>query len=626
MTEHAEGIDLRLAEAVSSEVYAQVRTRIFRQLLESFIFERVAPVESIQMREETLFILHGRDEGGLPVTYNCRGGRRLTFGRVRLNAAPVQRISREGKRDAVCLRRFLREVAAGAGADPAKLSSFAEELERTLLHDAIAQYERQREGHAMEGSYDELETMAMDGHPYHPSYKSRIGFSPEDQLAYGPEFGPLLRPVWIAVRLKDAAFGIAAGESFEALWRSELGAERLAEFEAPLAGRGLTLAEVALLPVHPWQWRNAVIPRMQEELREGRIIPLGPGGDLYRPQQSIRTLHNASRPAKPSVKLAMTLLNTSAYRHIEPYYAKVAPAISEWLQRTVDRDPYLRDDAEVVLLREFAGVGYEPKETREGGQGPNGGSMASEGMLACIWRDALGGHLRVDESGAPFHALSAYDPIAGRLFIAPWLAKHGAERWLRALFERCVLPVAHLALAHGIGLESHAQNMALIHRDGWPVRVALKDFHEDAMFYRPLLSADDAPDFEAIHPAFGEGAWFEQREAAPIRYLLLGALYGINLGELAMVLADHGVVREARFWQIAAETLSDHIERHPELRPRLALLDPFAETTRLEQLTKKRLFRAEPGTLMHEVANPLHAAMQEIRSAERQARNREDLG
>ncbi|TYP70616.1 IucA/IucC family protein [Paenibacillus methanolicus] len=617
MTEHAEGIDLRLAEAVNSEVYAQVRTRIFRQLLESFIFERIAPVESIQLREETLFILHGRDEAGMPVTYNCRGERRPTFGRVRLNASPLQRISREGKREAVCLRRFLREVAAGAGADPAKLGAFAEELERTLLHDAIAQYERLRAEQTMEGSYDELETAAMDGHPYHPSYKSRIGFSPEDQLAYGPEFGPLLRPVWIAVRRADAAFAIGDGESFEALWRSELGEERLAAFEATLAGKGLALADVALLPVHPWQWRNAVIPRMQEELRDGRIIPLGPGGDLYRPQQSIRTLHNASSPAKPSVKMAMTLLNTSAYRHIEPYYAKVAPAISEWLQRTVDRDPYLRDEAEVILLREFAGIGYEPKAAKDGGSSPSGRDAAAEGMLACIWRDSLAGYLRAGESGAPFHALSAFDPVAGRLFIAPWLERHGAERWLRALFERCVLPVAHLALAHGIGLESHAQNMALVHRDGWPSRVALKDFHEDAMFYRPLLSADDAPDFEAIHPAFGEGVWFEQREAAPIRYLLLGALYGINLGELAMVLADHGVLTEARFWTLAAETMDDHIRRHPELGPRLALLDPFAETTRLEQLTKKRLFRAEPGTLMHEVSNPLHAAVQAIRDGAR---------
>lgn len=616
MTEQAVGIDLRLAEAVNSEVYAQVRTRIFRQLLESFIFERIAPVESIQLREETLFILHGRDERGLPVTYNCRGERRPTFGRVRLSASPVQRISREGKREAVCLRRFLREVAAGAGADPAKLASFAEELERTLLHDAIAQYERLRAGRPMEGSCDELETAAMDGHPYHPSYKSRIGFSPEDQLAYGPEFGPLLRPMWVAVRREDAAAAITEGESFEALWRSELGAERLADFESELGGRGLALADVALLPVHPWQWRNAVIPRMQEELREGRIIPLGPGGNLYRPQQSIRTLHNASSPAKPSVKLAMTLLNTSAYRHIEPYYAKVAPSISDWLQRTVDRDPYLRDDADVILLREFAGIGYEPQEPGPGGQAAGGGSAAAEGMLACIWRESLASRLRAGESGAPFHALSAYDPVAGRLFIAPWLERHGAERWLRALLKRCVLPVAHLALAHGIGLESHAQNMALVHRDGWPERVALKDFHEDAMFYRPLLSADDAPDFEAIHPAFAEGVWFEQQEAAPIRYLLLGALYGINLGELAMTLADHGMLAESRFWAIAAEVLSEHIERHPELAPRLALLDPFNETTRLEQLTKKRLFRAEPGTLMHEVGNPLHAAMQAFRSAE----------
>lgn len=609
--------DTQLFEAIASEAYVDVRRRIFRQLLESAIFEKIVSVETVQLGKETLFILHGRDADGTPVTYNCRGSRRLTFGRIRLLADSVLRISKEGKKEADSIGQFLQEVIAFSGADPDKLSAFAEELERTFLNDTLAQHARQKSGeplHSRRG-YDALETAAMDGHPYHPSYKSRIGFTPQDGLAYGPESGEGIRPYWIAIRREEAAMAISKGLTFRELWRSELGERQLNLFEERLMGEGTNLEQVALLPVHPWQWHNIAAPSLLHELRGRRIIPLGPSQDEYRPQQSIRTLVNMSDAAKPYVKLSLSLLNTSSYRHIEPHYAAVAPAISAWLQQLVDSDPYMKHEAKVILLQEFAGIGYDPVNRDSS---IDKGLM--EGALSCVWRERLEPHLLTGEQAAPFHALNALE-LDGTPFIDPWVQANGLQPWLTRLFETCVLPVVHLLVAHGVALESHAQNMVLIHHNGLPSRVALKDFHEDAMFCRSFLSNPAiCPDFDGVHRVFAEAApfkFFEQENVDPLRYLLLGALYCINLGELAMLLSDKYSFAETDFWALAAGTLEAHLRKFPELASRLKRLDVYAQTTRLEQLTKKRLF-VSAEALMHEVPNPLYGASRELASMNRE--------
>ncbi|EFM10282.1 IucA/IucC family protein [Paenibacillus curdlanolyticus YK9] len=625
----AQPFDMQLAEAIQSDVYVQVRRRVFRQLIESMLYERIVSAETVQLGKETLFLIHGRDKDGVPITYNVKGGKRLSFGRIRLSDSPPLRIAKEGRREADDYRMFLQEVLGADAADKSKRNAFVKELEATLANDAIAQRYRRETGLSLTAasSFGELETAAMDGHPYHPCYKSRIGFTLTDQAAFGPEFAPEVRPVWLAIRQSDAAMAIEKGRSFESLWKQELGQAQYDRFMSALAKESAAVEETpvqwALLPVHPWQWRNLAF-QLSPAIRDGEIVPLGQSDDAYRPQQSIRTMSNATTPAKSSIKLAMSLLNTSSYRHIEPHDAVAAPYVSAWLKQVVSSDAYLMESG-TILLAEYAAVAYDPSSAQAGagssearvevrlGAAATALKVGDEGALSCIWRESLEPHLKSGERAVPFHALSAID-IDGTPFIEPWLQQYGIEKWLSQLFEAAVMPVVHLLGAHGIALESHAQNMALVHRDGRPVRAALKDFHEDAMYYRPFLSKEAAascPDFTQAHRKFHDPRQGRECESlAPLRYMLLGALYCINLAELAMMLADRYRFEERRFWTLAAEAIETHLQRYPQLRERFDQLDLFGPTTKLEQLTRKRLVKlaegAPAGSFMHEVSNPLH--------------------
>lgn len=51
-------------------------------------------------------------------------------------------------------------------------------------------------------------------------------------------------------------------------------------------------------------------------------------------------------------------------------------------------------------------------------------------------------------------------------------------------FESCDYSFDSFTFAEGIATESHGQNIILVHKQGWPTRVLLKDFH-DGVRYSP---------------------------------------------------------------------------------------------------------------------------------------------
>ena len=120
------------------------------------------------------------------------------------------------------------------------------------------------------------ERRVVDGHPYHPNCRSRPGFSVAEQLAYGPEHGPVVRLGLVPVA---AAECLVSG-----VWPREL-------------RDGARL----LVPVHPWQAAHVLAGRSCEE------------GPAAHPLMSLRTL---AVPGGPHVKTALSARLTSSVRDI----------------------------------------------------------------------------------------------------------------------------------------------------------------------------------------------------------------------------------------------------------------------------------------------------------------------
>lgn len=588
-----------LADALRAPTATAVRRRVFRQLLSSLVYEGALATES----DGTSHTVHGRDAQGRAVRYTFIATRAVGFDRVRLGPDPVRREVAGEVAEADSLARFLGEVRAAilpadGGVDDERLARFAREIEETRVKDTLAQHVRELRGDVLAGAeHDTLEGTVTDGHRYHPAYKSRIGFDLTDNARFGPEFLPAVRPLWLAAHRSIAEVTASATVSVT-LALDELGPATAASFDDRVRAAGGEPAEYVWVPVHPWQWRERIPRTFADPIADGRLVRLGEDPRTFSALQSIRTLACRDDPERSQLKLALSITNTSTSRGLAPHTVRNAAPITDWLERLVAGDAYLRDEARVIVLGEILGAAVTPEPATDLVRAD------TEGVLAAIWRRSLPPFLDAGEAAVPVTGLTAAERD-GTPLIDPWVRAQGIARWTERLVDAVALPLVHLLCRHGVALESHAQNMSLVHVDGRPVRVALKDFHDGVRFSRARLADPAGAPVLADPPAHHENrnSFVETDDPAQVTDFLLDAFFFVNLGELALLLAEHYGFEEAAFWGIAAARIRAHERRLGGP----GIFDLFTPTLAVEQLTTRRL-APDTRLRLHTVPNPLHAA------------------
>jgi siderophore synthetase component len=290
------------------------------------------------------------------------------------------------------------------------------------------------------------------------------------------------------------------------------------------------------------------------------------------------------------------MVNTSSLRTLDTHAICAAPHISKWIANTVKKDQFLKEEASLIILKEYAGVAYQPE------------GEETQTQLGAIWRESIRLHMEEDEEAVPFTALPLMERD-GLPFIDEWLKRYGTENWLKRLMEVSVVPVWHLLVAHGIAVEAHAQNMVLLHKNGWPTRVALRDFHDSTEYHHAFLAdPSKVPDFAGIHDQFKKGEndmyyWMSSIEA--LRELVMDTLFVFHLCELSFVLQEQYGYSERKFWTITGEAIAGHLSRYPELISRNHLIQHTAPVVYAESLLKKKTRSEVAGGFRHLVTNSL---------------------
>ncbi|PAD77040.1 IucA/IucC family protein [Paenibacillus campinasensis] len=594
-----EEIDPRAA-AIRSDAYAAAEQRVLGQLIEAMLYEEIAvPIGGLPQPGEARTVeLSGLAAAGEQVRYRLDCRRTHGFGRIRIDRGSLRRIGADGEVSAGRLALFVDEVL-GQKQQGERLLRLQDELGRTLLHDAEARAWRSQAGATRSLDHAEGE---LDGHPYHPCYKSRVGFDAADNRLYGPEFGEPLQPLWIAVARSHARLSLRRGMKEQGWLLEALGEELYERFRARLEQLGCVPNDYVFMPVHPWQWEHVVVPALHREIAEGVLLPIGRTKDIYRAQQSIRSLENVTDPRKATWKLALGIVNTSTRRMLALHTVLNAALVSEWLHDLLDTGR-MPDQPEVAVLDEYAGVAFDPAELS-----PSVRERAY-GALGAIMRRGIAGVLRPGEEALPFAALSYADGTAAA-HVETWIRRYGLLPWLDELLTATVTPLIHLLYAHGVALESHAQNILLLHREGRPVRIALRDFHDGVRFSRSLLPQPElCPQLHpepAAHLAQNRHSYMETEDPAAVRDFLHSAFFFVCLGDLGLYLSERHGLSEMAFWERVAHVIHRYQHRHPELEKQYERYDLFSEKIRIEQLARRRLYpdsEVEPKW----VPNPLYA-------------------
>lgn len=561
----------------------QVEQRVIKQLLQALIFEEIIAAEY----DGKNFSIEVQDRQQQTIRFIAAGQRQYSYKLVRLSRdTDVLRQDVNGDLQPARLNQVIDEVLRSI-ADAAKVEDFIFELKRTYIHDLQSQVCFENYAlPAIQYPYDILESYLMEGHPYHPCYKSRVGFSLQDNVRYGVEFAQPMALVWLAIHQDLVAKNHSASIDVDAFFQAQINHQDQQLFQQVLNERGVNANSYVWIPVHPWQWENHLITIFAEEIADQKMIYLGHSHDRYLAQQSLRTLTNLQHPEKPYIKLAMSLTNTSSSRVLAKHTVMNGPIITDWLQRLIDHSDTAKQ-LDFAILREVYGLSVDFTRL------PESHAQQAYGTIGCLWRESVHQYLREGEDAIPLNGVSHIQKD-GKALIAPWLQQYGIEEWTRQLLKVVISPLIHLLFAEGIATESHGQNIILVHQQGWPTRILLKDFH-DGVRYSPahLAHPEWAPELDQLpkeHAETNSMSFILTDDLDGIRDFSCACLFFVALTDIAIFLNQSYAVSEQDFWLWAAEVIQDYQQQHPEHAERYQIFDIFADKLRIESLTKRRLF------------------------------------
>ena len=477
------------------------------------------------------------------------------------------------------LHTFIRAFSNQTEVKPFTKAYLIKEMNNTWLAEAhLFDESRLSSEAALTASHHEIEGM-LRGHPWLIMSKGRMGFGYDDYLSAAPELSPTVKVLWLAVHRDLAEFRSTEEWQAGRLYQHELSAEELANFEQKLHERGCSCRDYFLIPVHAWQWHQWLVPTYANEIVDRRIIELGVGQDDYVPMQSIRTLCNISQPERHYVKLPVSIFNTAVYRGLPSKRNLAAPAVTAWLKQIQSQDPDLKQSG-VAFLGEVAtltihqpcfdqieGVPYQFKE-----------------LFGCLWRESVDPLIGTGEQALSQAALLHRD-INGQSILAVLIQASGLSplQWLKRFAEVSVTPLLICLYKYGLAFSPHGENTMLIHANGVPQKMVLKDFIDDVN-----LVDEDFPELASL-PI--EGQILLRHPAHELSHFIFTGLFMVHYRYICNVfLQDYPEHSEVEFWQTISSVIDAFHQAHPELAERIEKFAMFRAEFEKICLNRVRLF------------------------------------
>ncbi|MGW5737816.1 MULTISPECIES: IucA/IucC family protein [Streptomyces] len=458
-------------------------------------------------------------------------------------AARLPLLRREGDggelRDAGSVLSALRKLA-----DPLDRGGFdafavecAQALDALRLHDRTkgeaadlltARYGQDPAAwHGLAGGLGHDALAARADHPVYPTSRGRSGMSEAHLRAYAPEFHPTFALRRLALPREAVTVG---GDTTDWLSPGTAGVHAL---------EGSHL----LLPVHPLIADGPLRDALRAAGLDGRARLIdGPGPEVV-PTLSMRTVALTSDPTRHlKLPLATATLGLRNRRSIKPGTLADGAAGQRLCEAVVDREP------------RFRGVVLHADESRY--------AHAGHELLAVLLRRYPAG--LDDAAVVPMAALMCPAPGDGRPLI-----DHLADRFYGG--DPLALLDAALTLlfdwqttlfAHGIALESHQQNIALVLADGSGgeprLRLLFKDNDGPRVHLarlRDVMGQQAADSF-----AFDDTRIFVDGDR-PVLDLFTTITLHLCAGSYAFALARHGHAPLERLLRLVRERLAEAAER-----------------------------------------------------------------
>ena len=544
--------------------------RLIEMAIAEFLYEEIIQVTDLKDNRYQLTL----DDQ----TYTFKAQNYL-LGHWQIEEGSVRELSVVEDLPAWNLHTFIRAFSNQTEVKPFTKAYLIKEMNNTWLAEAhLFDESRLSSEAALTASHHEIEGM-LRGHPWLIMSKGRMGFGYDDYLSAAPELSPTVKVLWLAVHRDLAEFRSTEEWQAGRLYQHELSAEELANFEQKLHERGCSCRDYFLIPVHAWQWHQWLVPTYANEIVDQRIIELGVGQDDYVPMQSIRTLCNISQPERHYVKLPVSIFNTAVYRGLPSKRNLAAPAVTAWLKQIQSQDPDLKQSG-VAFLGEVATLTiHQPCFDQI-----EGAPYQFKELFGCLWRESVDPVIGTGEQALSQAALLHRD-INGQSILAVLIQASGLSplQWLKRFAEVSVTPLLICLYKYGLAFSPHGENTMLIHANGVPQKMVLKDFIDDIN-----LVDEDFPELASL-PI--EGQILLRHPAHELSHFIFTGLFMVHYRYICNVfLQDYPEHSEVEFWQTISSVIDAFHQAHPELAERIEKFAMFRAEFEKICLNRVRLF------------------------------------
>lgn len=544
--------------------------RLIEMAIAEFLYEEIIQVTHLKDNRYQLTL----DDQ----TYTFKAQNYL-LGHWQIEEGSVRELSAVEDLPAWNLHTFIRAFSNQTEVKPFTKAYLIKEMNNTWLAEAHLFDERRlSSAAALTASHHEIEGM-LRGHPWLIMSKGRMGFGYDDYLSAAPELSPTVKVLWLAVHRDLAEFHSTEEWQAGRLYQYELDAEELESFEQQLHERGCSCRDYFLIPVHAWQWHQWLVSTYANEIVDRRIIELGVGQDDYVPMQSIRTLCNISQPERHYVKLPVSIFNTAVYRGLPSKRNLAAPAVTAWLKQIQSQDSDLKQSG-VAFLGEVATLTiHQPCFDQI-----EGAPYQFKELFGCLWRESVDPVIGTGEQALSQAALLHRD-INGQSILAVLIQASGLSplQWLKRFAEVSVTPLLICLYKYGLAFSPHGENTMLIHTNGVPQKMILKDFIDDVN-----LVDEDFPELASL-PI--EGQILLRHPAHELSHFIFTGLFMVHYRYICNVfLQDYPEHSEVEFWQTISSVIDAFHQSHPELAERIEKFAMFRAEFEKICLNRVRLF------------------------------------
>jgi len=544
--------------------------RLIEMAIAEFLYEEIIQVTHLKDNRYQLTL----DDQ----TYTFKAQNYL-LGHWQIEEGSVRELSTTEDLPAWNLHTFIRAFSNQTEVKPFTKAYLIKEMNNTWLAEAHLFDESRLSSEAvLTASHHEVEGM-LRGHPWLIMSKGRMGFGYDDYLSAAPELSPTVKVLWLAVHRDLAEFRSTEEWQAGRLYQCELDAEELENFEQQLDALGRSSLDYFLIPVHAWQWHQWLVPTYANEIVDQRIIELGVGQDDYVPMQSIRTLCNISQPERHYVKLPVSIFNTAVYRGLPSKRNLAAPAVTAWLKQIQSQDSDLKQSG-VAFLGEVATLTiHQPCFDQI-----DGAPYQFKELFGCLWRESVDPVIGTGEQALSQAALLHRD-INGQSILAVLIQASGLSplQWLKRFAEVSVTPLLICLYKYGLAFSPHGENTMLIHANGVPQKMVLKDFIDDIN-----LVDEDFPELASL-PI--EGQILLRHPAHELSHFIFTGLFMVHYRYICNVfLQDYPEHSEVEFWQTISSVIDAFHQAHPELAGRIEKFAMFRAEFEKICLNRVRLF------------------------------------